>query len=193
MGFGRLMEMVNGIRCMYGSCSLDCTRAPEVLSNCLKPDIIQAPLRLRSRCTSPLGARRCQHQKTNGWSQVRLCLIEISAVLLLQFAYNMIILQSFLTNPWGWFWRKITWNISEPQTLVFLLPTLTRTWPCTGKVVFHSLISSFSRNCQLPIIVDREAKETMAAFLRERHSLAALPVTWKILSHIWHQLAATLW
>ena len=75
---------------------LDCTRAPAVLSNCLKAETIQAPLRLRSRCTSPLGARRCQHQKTNGWSQVRLCLIKISAVLLLQFANNMITLQGFL-------------------------------------------------------------------------------------------------
>ena len=90
MGFGRLMEMVNGIRRMYGSCPLDCTRAPEVPCICLKAEIIQAPLRLRSRCTSPLGARRRQHQKTNGWSQVRLCLIKISAVPLLQLYYDNI-------------------------------------------------------------------------------------------------------
>ena len=61
--------------------------------------------------------------------------------------------------------------IPGPLTLVFHLPILIQTWPSTGKTFPHP------KKEKEPMVVIREAKETMAAFLRERQTAAPLPVT----------------
>ena len=64
--------------------------------------------------------------------------------------------------------RDKTWVISGPLTLVFHLPIPTQTWPSTGRIVLQEEKEA--------MIVSREAKETMAAFLRERQTVVPLPV-----------------